>query len=64
MTSANLSAAFNSYLAGRPAEVDVPIRITIDPSMDLALTAFPAVPSAKPDVTLASADISFGSANP
>ena len=51
LTAANaaVTSAFNTYLAGRSGDVDVPIRITPSPSLDTALAAFTATPSARPD---------------
>ena len=64
VTSPNLAAAFNEYLAGKTGEVEVPIRITPSPSVETALAAFAATPTAQPDVTISAGDIAFGSADP
>jgi hypothetical protein len=64
LTSPNLAAAFNAYLAGRTGEVDVPIRIVPSPSLDTALYDFTATPADRPDAGLTAADIAFGAATP
>ena len=50
--NATVTSAFNAYLAGRSGDVDVPIRITPSPSLDTALAAFTATPSARPDASI------------
>jgi hypothetical protein len=64
VTSGNLSAAFNAYLAGRTGEVDVPLRIVPSPFLETSLNGFSAAPTLKPDATLASGDIGFDPAEP
>lgn len=59
LSSPNLATAFNSYLAGRTGDVDVPIRIVPSPSLETALANFTATPSARPELTLTPSDISF-----
>ena len=60
ISSPNLAAAFNAYLAGRTGEVDVPIRIVTSPSLDTTVYDFSATPLTQPDMTLAAGSISFG----
>jgi hypothetical protein len=48
--NAAVTSAFNTYLAGRTGEVDVPIRIVPSPSLDTSLASFSATPSARPDL--------------
>ncbi len=59
LASPNLATAFNSYLAGRTGDVDVPIRIVPSPSLETALANFTVTPSARPDLNLSPSDISF-----
>ena len=64
LTTGNLAAAFNAYLAGKGGEVDVPLRFYLAPFADLALNSFSATPSAQPDLTLSAGDIAFGATSP
>ena len=64
VSSDNLAAAFNAYLAGRSGEVDVPIRIVPSPYIETALFDFSAVPSNHPDAALTATDISFAPGTP
>lgn len=64
VTSPNLAAAFNAYLAGKSGDVDVPIRITPSPSVETALDHFSTQPTARPDASIAAGDITFDAANP
>lgn len=64
VTSPNLAAAFNAYLAGRTGEVDVPLRIVPSPFLATSLEGFSATPASQPDVTLAAGDIAFGASSP
>lgn len=64
LTTGNLAAAFNAYLAGRSGEVDVPIRFYVAPFLPLGLADFSATPSARPDATLSASDIAFGASSP
>ena len=64
VTSPNLEAFFDAYLAGRSGEVDVPLRIVPSPFLDTAVHSFNATPSAQPDVKLAEPDIDFGVTEP
>jgi hypothetical protein len=64
VTSPNMAAAFNEYLAGKTREIDVPIRIKPSPSVETALSAFSATATAKPDLAIAAGDIAFGATDP
>lgn len=62
ITSEELAAAFNSYLAGHTGEVDVPVRIVPSPFINTTLATISAIPDNRPD--LAVADVAFGSVAP
>lgn len=64
LTSPNLAAAFNAYLAGRSGDVDVPIRIIPSPSMATGFVSFTAVPSSLPDASVTAADITVPATPP
>lgn len=60
----NLHAAVNAYLATRTGDVTVPIRFYVTPFTSVRLTSFNATPSALPDATLGTGDITFGASTP
>jgi hypothetical protein len=64
LTTADLSTAFNAYLAGHSGAVDVPIRFYVAPFVTLNLDDFSATPSASVDVTVSETDVTFGVTNP
>lgn len=64
LSSGNLAAAFDAYLAGRTGEVDVPIRIVPSPYLEVAMASASAIPAGKADLALSVADISFSVATP
>lgn len=64
LTTDNIAAAVNAYMAGESGEVDVPIRFYLAPFATLALTGFTAVPAGATDAGLSNTDLTFGAATP
>ncbi len=64
LTTRNLAAAFNAYLAGRAGEVAVPVRFYVTPFIAVTLKNFSIIPTAQPDLSLTATDIAFGAAAP
>lgn len=50
ITSPDLAEAINAYLAGRSGMVDLPLRITPSPALDLSVVTFNASSSNQPDL--------------
>lgn len=64
LTTGNLAAPVNAYLAGRTGEVDVPIRFYVSPFVEVNLQGVAATPAAQPDVSLSASDIAFSAVTP
>ncbi len=64
LTTGNLAAAVNAYLAGGSGEVDVPIRFYLAPFTTLNMTGFTAAPTGAADAGLANADLAFSTTTP
>jgi hypothetical protein len=60
LTTGNLAAAVNAYLAGKPDPTDVPIRFTLSPFATLNLTGFTATPVGGADASIGDGDVIFG----
>lgn len=64
LTTTDLSAAFNAYLAGRIGEVDVPVRFYLAPFLDLGLRDLDVTPVPQADTTITATDIVFSDPSP
>ncbi|MBM4457991.1 MAG: hypothetical protein FJ011_09545, partial [Chloroflexi bacterium] len=60
LTTGNLAAAVNAYMAGKPDPVDVPIRFYLAPFATLDLTGFTATPVGQADASIGAGDVTFG----
>lgn len=63
LTTGDLSAAVNAYMAGKSGDVDVPVRLTYTPFNGISITGAAAVPAALPDGIIANADVSLSQTN-
>jgi hypothetical protein len=62
LTTGNLAAAVNAYLAGKSGDVGVPIRVYLAPFATLDLTGFTATPVGQADASIGAGDVTFGGA--
>ena len=64
LTTDNLAAAINAYLAGKPDPTDVPIRFYLAPFATLNLTGFATTPIGQADASIGGGDVTFSDPGP